>query len=59
MATVPFDDAEVDQLAAQLLWHLPFAAEDCGDELPASAGAASDLGVVVRDDWFHGWCRGV
>ena len=54
MATAPFDDSEVDELAAQLLRHLPFAAEDVGDELPAPAGAASDLGVVVRDEGFHG-----
>ena len=54
MATAPFDDAEVDELAEQLLRHLPFAAEDVGDELAAPAGAASDLGVVVRDEGFHG-----
>jgi hypothetical protein len=52
MSTAPFDDAEIDELAAQLLRHLPFAAEDCGDELPASAGAAPDFGEV--EEWFHG-----
>ena len=51
MATAPFDDAEVDQLAAQLVRHLPFSAEDGGDELPALAGAASDLSEV--EEWFH------
>ena len=58
MATAPFDDAEVNELAAQLLRHLAFAAEDGGDELAAPAGAASDLGVVVRDEGFH-WDFGV
>lgn len=54
----PFDDAEVDELVPELFRHLPFAAEDGGDELAALAGAASDLGVVVCDEGFHGGLGG-
>lgn len=52
MSTAPFDDAEVDELAAQLLRHFPFSAEDGGDELAAPSGAAPDFGEV--EEWFHG-----
>ena len=56
MATVPFDDAEVNELAAQLIGHRVFADHAAADVLAGASAAASDFSVV--EEGFHGWCRG-
>ena len=52
MATVPFDDAEVDQLAAQLIGHRVFADHAAADVLAGASAAAADFSVV--EEGFHG-----
>ena len=56
MATAPFDDAEVDQLVAQLIGHRVFADHAAADVLAGASAAAADFSVV--EEGFHGWCRG-
>ena len=52
MATAPFDDAEVNELAAQLIGHRVFADHAAADVLAGASAAAADFSVV--EEWFHG-----
>lgn len=52
MATAPFDDAEVNELAAQLIGHRVFANHAAADVLAGASASAADFSVV--EEGFHG-----